>query len=80
MASKLPAWGTKGCGALRESVSPLLPLRESRADRVFEAGFLIAYAAVLFILYTTPPIIYRLAGSVFHNLNLLSKFLRSPFW
>jgi len=37
------------------------------------AGFLIAYTAAMFILYTTAPILYRLASSVFYNLNLLSS-------
>jgi len=36
------------------------------------AGLLLAYTAAMFILYTTAPVIYRLASSVFYNLNLLS--------
>jgi len=35
-------------------------------------GLLVAYTAAMFILYTTAPLIYRLASSVFYNLNLLS--------
>jgi len=37
------------------------------------AGLLFAYTAAMFILYTTAPILYRLASSVFYNLNLLSS-------
>jgi len=37
------------------------------------AGFIVAYTAAMFILYTTAPILYRLASSVFYNLNLLSS-------
>jgi len=40
---------------------------------VFQGGFLVAYTAAMFILYTTAPILYRLASSVFYNLNLLSS-------
>ena len=39
---------------------------------VLEAGLLLAYTAAMFIMYTTAPIVYRLASSVFYNLNLLS--------
>ena len=43
-----------------------------RTDHSLEAGLLVAYTAAMFILYTTAPVIYRLAGSVFFNLSLLS--------
>ncbi|KAF9646244.1 DUF914-domain-containing protein [Thelephora ganbajun] len=37
------------------------------------AGFLLAYTASMYILYTTAPILYRLASSVYFNLSLLSS-------
>jgi solute carrier family 35 protein F1/2 len=43
------------------------------ADHVFEGGLLVAYTAAMFILYTTAPLLYRLASSVFYNLSLLSS-------
>jgi len=54
-------------------------------------GFLIAYTAAMFILYTFAPIIYRLASSPFYNLSLLSSdffgllfglflFHYKPYW
>jgi len=54
-------------------------------------GLLLAYTAAMFILYTTAPILYRLASSVFYNLSLLSSdffgllfglflFHYKPFW
>jgi len=36
-------------------------------------GLLVAYTAAMFILYTTAPVLYRLASSVYYNLNLLSS-------
>lgn len=44
-----------------------------RVERTFEVGFLLAYTVALFIFYTTAPILYRLASSVFFNLSLLSS-------
>jgi len=55
------------------------------------AGFLVAYTASMFVLYTTAPILYRMASSVFYNLSLLSSdffgllfglflFHFAPFW
>ena len=44
-----------------------------RTKHAFVAGFLLAFTAAMFILYTTAPIVYRLASSVFCNLNLLSE-------
>jgi solute carrier family 35 protein F1/2 len=54
-------------------------------------GILVAYTAAMFILYTTAPILYRMATSVFYNLSLLSSdffgllfglflFHYAPFW
>lgn len=34
---------------------------------------MVAYTAAMFILYTTAPILYRMASSVFYNLSLLSS-------
>ncbi|KAG8714769.1 hypothetical protein FRC11_007180 [Ceratobasidium sp. 423] len=36
-------------------------------------GLLFAYTAAMFILYTTAPLIYRAASSVYYNLSLLSS-------
>ncbi|KAG8735116.1 hypothetical protein FRC10_010968 [Ceratobasidium sp. 414] len=36
-------------------------------------GLLVAYTAAMFILYTTAPLIYRAASSVYYNLSLLSS-------
>jgi len=55
------------------------------------AGLLVAYTAAMFILYTTAPLLYRMASSVFYNLSLLSSdffgllfglflFHYAPFW
>jgi len=55
------------------------------------AGLLVAYTAAMYILYTTAPILYRMATSVFFNLSLLSSdyfgllfglflFHYAPFW
>jgi len=54
-------------------------------------GFLIAYTAAMFILYTVSPLLYRSASSVYYNLSLLSSdffgllfglflFHYSPYW
>jgi len=54
-------------------------------------GLLFAYTAAMFILYTTAPILYRLASSAYFNLALLSSdffgllfglflFHYSPYW
>ena len=53
-------------------MSSVPPLREPWTEYAPAAGLLIAYTAAMFILYTTAPVIYRLASSVFYNLNLLS--------
>jgi len=54
-------------------IGELVPLRRDLwTEYVFEAGLLLAYTAAMFIMYTTAPIVYRLASSVFYNLNLLS--------
>jgi len=42
-------------------------------DHVFEGGLLVAYTAAMVIFYTLAPLLYRLASSVFFNLNLLSS-------
>lgn len=39
-------------------------------------GFLAAYTAAMFILYTVAPLIYRMASSTYYNLSLLT----SDFW
>jgi len=57
---------------MAKSVSSFRPLVIPLTEYVFEAGLLLAYTAAMFIMYTTAPIIYRLASSVFYNLNLLS--------
>jgi solute carrier family 35, member F1/2 len=36
-------------------------------------GFLFAYTAAMFILYTVSPLLYRSASSVYYNLSLLSS-------
>lgn len=54
-------------------MSSVPTLGKSWADCVFEVGLLLAYTAAMFILYTTAPILYRLASSVFYNLSLLSS-------
>jgi len=54
-------------------------------------GFLLAYTAAMFILYTVAPLIYRLASSAFYNISLLTSdfygllfglflFHYAPFW
>jgi len=54
-------------------------------------GLLVAYTAAMFILYTTAPLLYRLASSVYFNLSLLSSdffgllfglflYHYAPFW
>jgi len=54
-------------------------------------GLLLAYTAAMFILYTTAPLLYRLASSVYYNLSLLSSdffgllfglflFHYKPYW
>ncbi|KAH7914847.1 hypothetical protein BJ138DRAFT_1143091 [Hygrophoropsis aurantiaca] len=54
-------------------------------------GFLVAYTAAMFILYTTAPLLYRMASSAFYNISLLTSdfyglifglflFHYSPFW
>ncbi|KAG8220937.1 solute carrier family 35 member SLC35F1/F2/F6 [Butyriboletus roseoflavus] len=54
-------------------------------------GFLLAYTAAMFILYTTAPLLYRSASSPFYNISLLTSdfygllfglflFHYSPFW
>jgi len=48
-------------------------LVSSWTDHVLEGGLLVAYTAAMFILYTTAPLLYRLASSVFYNLSLLSS-------
>ena len=59
-------------------IGELRPAPPPFADRAwtkcgFEAGLLLAYTAAMFILYTTAPILYRMASSVFYNLSLLSS-------
>jgi solute carrier family 35 protein F1/2 len=55
------------------------------------AGLLVAYTAAMFILYTTAPILYRMASSTYYNLSLLSSdfygllfglflYHYSPYW
>jgi len=54
-------------------------------------GFLVAYTAAMFILYTTAPLLYRMASSAFYNISLLTSdfyglifglflFGFSPYW
>ncbi|KAI9464200.1 hypothetical protein HD554DRAFT_1281605 [Boletus coccyginus] len=54
-------------------------------------GFLVAYTAAMFTLYTTAPLLYRSASSAFYNISLLTSdfygllfglflFHYSPFW
>ncbi|KAG0709269.1 DUF914-domain-containing protein [Suillus ampliporus] len=54
-------------------------------------GFLVAYTAAMFILYTTAPLLYRMASSAFYNISLLTSdfyglifglflFHYSPYW
>lgn len=54
-------------------------------------GFLAAYTAAMFILYTTAPLLYRMASSPFYNISLLTSdfyglifglflFHFSPYW
>lgn len=54
-------------------------------------GFLVAYTAAMFILYTTAPLLYRMASSAFYNISLLTSdfyglifglflFHFSPYW
>ncbi|EIW79261.1 DUF914-domain-containing protein [Coniophora puteana RWD-64-598 SS2] len=54
-------------------------------------GFLVAYTAAMFILYTTAPLLYRMASSSFYNISLLTSdfyglifglilFHYHPFW
>lgn len=54
-------------------------------------GFLIAYTAAMFILYTVAPLLYRMASSAFYNISLLTSdfyglifglflFHFSPYW
>lgn len=50
-----------------------VPSTDLRTKCVFAVGLLFAYTAAMFILYTTAPLLYRLASSVFYNLNLLSS-------
>ncbi|KAI6016084.1 DUF914-domain-containing protein [Pisolithus microcarpus] len=51
-------------------------------------GFLVAYTAAMFILYTTAPLLYRSASSPFYNISLLTSDFYgllfgnhySPYW
>jgi len=40
---------------------------------VILVGFLFAYTAAMFILYTVAPLIYRMASSAFYNISLLTS-------
>ncbi|KAL7414723.1 hypothetical protein BDY24DRAFT_406510 [Mrakia frigida] len=55
------------------------------------AGFLVAYTACMFILYTLAPLVYRSSSSVFYNLSILTSnffglligialFGYTPYW
>jgi solute carrier family 35 protein F1/2 len=54
-------------------------------------GFLVAYTAAMFTLYTVAPLLYRMASSPFYNISLLTSdfyglifglflFHYSPYW
>ena len=54
-------------------VSFHLPPVGTRTECFCGAGLLVAFTAAMVVFYTTSPILYRLASSVFFNLSLLSS-------